>query len=103
MNTTRTLLFLWTPWSLALSVAFLIGVAVLSWFAWRRSGYSLSQGGLELIRLAIAVVVAVLFNQPEWVEEYRRFWEESFERLDVLLEQMKRKEKGHGREDQRPR
>jgi DNA-binding transcriptional ArsR family regulator len=34
-----------------------------------------------------------------WVEEYRRFWDESFERLDALLERMKRKEKGHGRED----
>ncbi len=28
-----------------------------------------------------------------WLENYRRFWEESFERLDALLEDMKAKEK----------
>src|SRR5262245_45358857 len=27
-----------------------------------------------------------------WLEEYRRFWEESFERLDALLEEMKAEE-----------
>jgi DNA-binding transcriptional ArsR family regulator len=39
-----------------------------------------------------------LRDLSEWVEGFRRFWEESFERLDVLLEEMKRKEKRHGRE-----
>ena len=33
----------------------------------------------------------------EWVEPYRRFWEESFQRLDVLLDELKRREKKHGR------
>ncbi len=33
----------------------------------------------------------------EWVEPYRRFWEESFHRLDALLDEMKRREKKHGR------
>jgi DNA-binding transcriptional ArsR family regulator len=33
----------------------------------------------------------------EWVEPYRRFWEESFQRLDALLDEMKRREKKHGR------
>jgi DNA-binding transcriptional ArsR family regulator len=32
----------------------------------------------------------------EWLEEYRRFWEGSFERLDDLLEELKNQEK-HGR------
>ena len=27
----------------------------------------------------------------EWLENYRRFWEESFEKLDTLLEQLKKK------------
>jgi hypothetical protein len=40
--------------------------------AWRRSGFARSQGLLELVRLAIAGLVAVLLNQPEWVEEQRR-------------------------------
>ncbi len=35
----------------------------------------------------------------EWSGQYRRFWEESFERLDEYLEDLqgRRKEKGHGR------
>ena len=28
----------------------------------------------------------------EWVEEYRRYWEESLDRLDEYLQEMKRKE-----------
>lgn len=28
----------------------------------------------------------------EWVGEYRRFWEESFDRLEAYLEEMKRQE-----------
>ena len=30
-----------------------------------------------------------------WVEHYRRFWEESFDRLDVYLRELKRKESGN--------
>jgi DNA-binding transcriptional ArsR family regulator len=33
----------------------------------------------------------------EWAEEYRRFWDESYERLDDYLEHLKRKEQEHGR------
>lgn len=34
----------------------------------------------------------------EWTERYRRFWEESYERLDEYLEELqeRRKEKGDG-------
>src|SRR5215216_3085365 len=36
-----------------------------------------------------------------WLEEYRQFWESSFDRLDQLLDEMKQKEKArdkrHGR------
>jgi DNA-binding transcriptional ArsR family regulator len=32
----------------------------------------------------------------DWVEQYRRFWEQSFERLDDYLRELKAKEK-HGR------
>lgn len=30
-----------------------------------------------------------------WMERYRRHWEESFDRLDVLLTEMKEKERHH--------
>jgi DNA-binding transcriptional ArsR family regulator len=29
----------------------------------------------------------------DWLEAYRRFWEESFQRLDTLLDELKTKEK----------
>jgi len=32
-----------------------------------------------------------------WLENYRRFWEGSFQRLDALLDEMKAKEKKLGR------
>jgi DNA-binding transcriptional ArsR family regulator len=39
-----------------------------------------------------------LKEAAEWTGGYRRFWEESFERLDEYLEELQdgRKEKGHG-------
>ena len=33
----------------------------------------------------------------DWVERYRRFWEQSFERLDDYIRELKMKEKKHGR------
>jgi DNA-binding transcriptional ArsR family regulator len=36
----------------------------------------------------------------EWADGYRRFWDESYERLDEYLEELKRKETRHGRSKQ---
>jgi DNA-binding transcriptional ArsR family regulator len=33
----------------------------------------------------------------DWVDHYRRFWEESFDRLDEYLSELKEKEKKHAR------
>jgi DNA-binding transcriptional ArsR family regulator len=33
----------------------------------------------------------------DWVEEYRRFWEESLDRLEVYLRELQSKEKHNGR------
>jgi DNA-binding transcriptional ArsR family regulator len=33
----------------------------------------------------------------DWVEQYRRFWEESFDRLDEYLKELQKEEKKHGR------
>ena len=33
----------------------------------------------------------------DWLEQYRRFWEESFDRLDAYLVKLQAKEKKHGR------
>ena len=71
MTTVRSLTFLWVPWSVAVSVLIVVVTAGLCWVAWRRSGYRRDFGLLELLRLALVAFVALLFNQPEWVEEYR--------------------------------
>lgn len=39
------------------------------------------------------LVAKPLREATGWLENYRRFWEGSFERLDVLLEETKTKEK----------
>ena len=33
----------------------------------------------------------------EWTESYRQFWTESFDRLDDYLQELKKKERKHGR------
>jgi hypothetical protein len=73
MNTSvsRSLTFFWTPWSAAISVVMVLAAAGFGFVAWRRSGYRRSMGMLELLRLGLVVVAALLLNQPEWVEEYR--------------------------------
>jgi DNA-binding transcriptional ArsR family regulator len=32
----------------------------------------------------------------EWAENYRRFWDKSYERLDAYLQRLKQKERKHG-------
>ena len=71
MNTVRSLTFLWVPWSIAASLLVIVGTAVLCWLAWRRSGYRRDFGLLELLRLGMVCLIALVFNQPEWVEEFR--------------------------------
>ncbi len=71
MNATHAFTFLWTPASLVVSSFAVLVTAGLCFIAWRRSGYRPSLGGLELLRMSIVTIAALLFNQPEWVEEYR--------------------------------
>jgi|SRR5579872_4298223 len=37
----------------------------------------------------------------DWVEQYRRFWEQSLDRLDGYLKALKRKEKNDGRKQRK--
>ena len=39
------------------------------------------------------IEAAALKNVDEWLERYRRFWEESFDRLDEYLREVQAKEK----------
>ena len=40
-----------------------------------------------------------LRDADEWLEQYRRFWEESFDRLDEYLRELQQKEKEDGRNE----
>jgi DNA-binding transcriptional ArsR family regulator len=40
---------------------------------------------------------ARLKEVADWVEHYRRFWEQRLDRLDTYLQELQRKEKKHGR------
>ncbi len=71
MTSAQSLTFLWAPWSIVVSVVVVAGTAALCFVAWRRSGYRRDYGLLELLRLAMVCLIAIVFNQPEWVEEYR--------------------------------
>src|SRR5438128_9137986 len=39
-----------------------------------------------------------LKDVADWVEHYRRFWDESFDRLDDFLHEIQRNEKKHARQ-----
>jgi hypothetical protein len=71
MSVSRSLTFLGTPWSIAVSLVAVLITAGLCFVSWRRSGYRPSMGLLELLRLALVGMVALLLNQPEWTEEFR--------------------------------
>ncbi len=71
MNTVHSLNFLWVPWSIISSTLLVTVTAGLCYVAWRRSGYRRDYGLLELLRLFLVCYVAMLLNQPEWVEEFR--------------------------------
>jgi DNA-binding transcriptional ArsR family regulator len=40
---------------------------------------------------------APLRDADEWIERYRNFWEQSFERLDDYLRELQKNEKKYGR------
>jgi len=44
-----------------------------------------------------------LKEAADWVDQYRRFWEESFERLDEYLKELQAKESGAGRQKSLPK
>jgi uncharacterized membrane protein len=66
-----SLIFVWSPWSLAISVIFLGVIGWLAWTAWERSGFRRVIGWLEGIRVLIALGIAITLNQPEWREVFK--------------------------------
>lgn len=67
---THSFSFQWTLATLVVSIVSLAIVCVLSFIAWKRSGYRKSILGLELLRIAIVVFAVAILNQPESVARY---------------------------------
>ncbi len=53
--------------------------------------------GLDAQRRPRRLEAMPLAEATQWLENYRQFWEESFQRLDILLDELKAKEKLHAR------
>jgi DNA-binding transcriptional ArsR family regulator len=53
--------------------------------------------GRDAQRRPCRIEAARLKEATEWMERYRRFWEESFDRLDEYLHEMKKKERKNAR------
>ncbi|MFM7161791.1 MAG: hypothetical protein ACKO3P_15665, partial [Planctomycetaceae bacterium] len=68
MNTTSFPRFEFTTLSLIGAIVVVLATAGLGWQAYRASGYRRGVGWLELFRLLLVTLGALLFNQPEWVE-----------------------------------
>jgi DNA-binding transcriptional ArsR family regulator len=53
--------------------------------------------GREAQRRPCRLEAAVLKDVADWLEHYRRFWEQSFDRLDDYLKDLQAKEEGRVR------
>ena len=54
--------------------------------------------GRDAQRRPCRLEAAPLAELDRWLERYRRHWDESFQRLDDVLRDLKTKEKKHGRD-----
>lgn len=71
MNSHHAITFSGSAWTVWISIIVVGMTAAFSYTAWKRSGYLRSIGRLELLRLAIVGLAALVLNQPEWTEEFR--------------------------------
>ena len=69
--TTSQLVFNPTPVAFGVGVAFVVAMGGLAFMAWRRSGYRVIIGWLELLRFIIALGIAITLLQPEWLETFK--------------------------------
>ncbi|MEM8953923.1 MAG: hypothetical protein AAGD22_07230 [Verrucomicrobiota bacterium] len=67
----QSLVFNTSTLSVAAGVIFVLAMGFLAFRAWRRSGYRRTIGWLELLRVVIAIGIAVTLNQPEWREIFK--------------------------------
>ena len=58
--------------------------------------------GRDAQRRPCTLTAVPLKEAADWVAHYRRFWEESFDRLDAYLRALQNQEKRHGRKRRSP-
>ncbi|MBC7967052.1 MAG: VWA domain-containing protein [Fuerstia sp.] len=63
--------FVWTFFTLIISLIVLIVAAVCCFISWRRSGYSRSMMWLEIFRFALITLVLITLNQPEFTQQIK--------------------------------
>lgn len=66
-------------------------------------GAGLVSRGREAQFRPVRLNAAPLEAAAHWIGDYRRFWEESFDRLDAYVSELHRKEQHHGRKRNRSR
>lgn len=85
MTAHRELVFMSNPGTVIVSIVVVLMAISVSYYSWRRGGFNRMHGLQELLRVGIVLLVAVLLNQPEWIEEFRPeerptiavFWDDS--------------------------
>lgn len=65
------LTFITTPGTVVLGVLIVLATAVLAYLGWQRAVKKRLMGWLELLRVLIAVCIAITLNQPEWRESFK--------------------------------
>jgi uncharacterized membrane protein len=72
MSSSSGIVFVSTPTTLALGVGIVLLTATLAYIAWQRTVTKKhSIGWLEMLRVLIALCIAITLNQPEWHEAYK--------------------------------
>ena len=72
MNSDGTLTFVTTPWSVTLGVVIVLVTLVLAVIGYRRAiNKKGAIGFLEVMRVLIAICIAITLNQPEWRELFK--------------------------------
>lgn len=59
-----------SPFAIVFSILLLLACGAVSWIASQRSGFKRSIIALELLRLLLAMLVAIAICQPEWQQEF---------------------------------
>ena len=71
MPSNGQLTFITTPGTVAVSVVIVLVTALLAFIGWRRSTKKRAMGWLELLRVLVALCIAITLNQPEWRETFK--------------------------------